>query len=183
MYASQSSTNLLFSHIYFLENIINPVPPLEEYVSKEDEFSIVVVSNLRRLKNIEFAIMLANCFAKRKKLILDIYYAHFEEKYLEEIKDGIDSTYSSHYAQNKVQSTEFIADAGNGEGFCIGNIIKYAQRYGKKNGYNREDLKKIVHYAIIMMHIHDTIEHKEDDENDKKKKKVPTLVDGIYYDL
>ena len=82
-------------------------------------------------------------------------YVFNEEKILEEIKNGIDETYSSHYAQNKVQSTEFIADAGHGEGFCIGNIIKYAQRYGKKNGYNREDLKKIVHYAIIMMCLHD----------------------------
>ena len=82
-------------------------------------------------------------------------YVFNEEKILEEIKEGIDKTYSSHYAQNKVQSTEFIADAGHGEGFCIGNIIKYAQRYGKKNGYNREDLKKIIHYAIIMMCLHD----------------------------
>ena len=76
-------------------------------------------------------------------------YVFNEEKILEEIKNGIDETYSSHYAQNKIQSTEFIADAGHGEGFCI------AQRYGKKNGYNREDLKKIVHYAIIMMCLHD----------------------------
>ena len=84
-----------------------------------------------------------------------INYVFDEESYLKEIKDGIDSTYTSHYAQNKIQSTEFINDAGHGEGFCIGNIIKYAQRYGKKNGYNRDDLIKIVHYAIIMMHIHD----------------------------
>ena len=85
-------------------------------------------------------------------------YVFNEEKILEEIKNGIDETYSSHYAQNKVQSTEFIADAGHGEGFCIGNIIKYAQRYGKKNGYNREDLKKIIHYAIIMLCLHDNKE-------------------------
>ena len=86
---------------------------------------------------------------------MNINYVFNEEKILEEIKNGIDKTYSSHYAQNKIQSTEFITDAGHGEGFCIGNIIKYAQRYGKKNGYNREDLKKIVHYAIIMMCLHD----------------------------
>ena len=92
-------------------------------------------------------------------------YVFNEEKYLKEIKDGIDSTYDAHYAQNKVQSTEFIADAGHGEGFCIGNIIKYAQRYGKKNGYNREDLKKIIHYAIIMMHIHDSQQDKNHEQN------------------
>ena len=93
---------------------------------------------------------------KTRKRKSDVDYVFDEGKYLSEIWDAIDKTYSSHYAQNKVQSTEFIADAGHGEGFCIGNIIKYAQRYGKKNGYNREDLKKIIHYAIIMMSIHDS---------------------------
>ena len=62
----------------------------------------------------------------------EIDYVFNENEYLQEIKDTIDSTYNAHYAQNKVQSTEFINDAGHGEGFCIGNIIKYAQRYGKK---------------------------------------------------
>ena len=94
--------------------------------------------------------------AQTRRDMNNLNYVFNEEKYLEEIKTEIDSTYSAHYAQNKIQSTEFIADAGHGEGFCIGNIIKYAQRYGKKNGYNREDLKKIVHYAIIMMSIHDS---------------------------
>lgn len=84
-----------------------------------------------------------------------INYVFNEESYLKEIKDGIDSTYDAHYAQNKVQSTEFIADAGHGEGFCIGNIIKYAQRYGKKGGFNRNDLTKVAHYVIIMLYLHD----------------------------
>ena len=60
-----------------------------------------------------------------------IDYVFDEGKYLKEIWDAIDKTYTSHYAQNKIQSTEFISDAGHGEGFCLGNIIKYAQRYGK----------------------------------------------------
>ena len=84
-----------------------------------------------------------------------INYVFDEDKYLREIWDHIDSTYISHYAQNKIQSTEFIADAGHGEGFCIGNIIKYAQRYGKKSGFNRNDLTKVVHYVIIMLYLHD----------------------------
>jgi hypothetical protein len=44
-------------------------------------------------------------------------------------------------------------------GFTIGNIMKYAQRYGKKNGYNRKDILKIIHYAIMLLHVHDTGEH------------------------
>ena len=100
-----------------------------------------------------------------------IDYVFDEDKYLNEIKNAIDSTYNSHYAQNKVQSTEFINDAGHGEGFCIGNIIKYAQRYGKKSGYNRDDLKKIIHYTIIMMHLHDNY-YKRDQKKDNDKEKT-----------
>jgi hypothetical protein len=33
--------------------------------------------------------------------------------------------------------------------------MKYAQRYGNKNGYNRADLMKVLHYAIIQLHVHD----------------------------
>jgi len=63
------------------------------------------------------------------------------------LKNHILQTYDSHYSMNKIQSTEFIFDAGHGEGFCLGNIIKYAQRYGK----NEQDLLKILHYAIILL--------------------------------
>ena len=87
----------------------------------------------------------------------EIEYAFDEDLYIQELKNHIDSTYTAHYSQNRVQSTEFIADAGHGEGFCIGNIIKYAQRYGKKAGRNRKDLTKIAHYVIIMLFIHDNL--------------------------
>ena len=83
-------------------------------------------------------------------------YKFSEGEVLNELKDYIDSTYSQHYAKRKYQSTEFIADCGHGEGFCMGNILKYAQRYGRKGGKNRADLMKILHYGIIMLHINDT---------------------------
>ena len=80
-------------------------------------------------------------------------YKFDEDKILKEIKKHIDKTYQGHYNQNKFQATEFIIDSGHGEGFCIGNILKYAQRYEKKNGKNRADLLKVIHYAIIAMHL------------------------------
>ena len=55
-----------------------------------------------------------------------------ETQLLEEIQDYIDDTYKSHYASNKYQATDIIIDAGFGEGFCMGNIIKYIKRYGMK---------------------------------------------------
>ena len=74
-----------------------------------------------------------------------------EETALTMIRNHIIGTYHAHYSQEKIQSTEFVFDAGHGEGFCIGNIIKYAQRYGKKNGKNQDDLLKLIHYAIMLL--------------------------------
>ena len=84
-----------------------------------------------------------------------VNYKFSEGKVLDELKEYIDSTYSQHYAKRKYQSTEFIVDCGHGPGFCLGNILKYVQRYGRKNGKSRADLLKILHYGIIMLHIHD----------------------------
>ena len=86
-----------------------------------------------------------------------IDYKFNEDKILNELKRHIDSTYNSHYSKEKFQATEFIIDGGHGTGFCIGNIMKYAQRYGKKGDQTqaRKDLMKILHYAIIQLYVHD----------------------------
>ena len=82
-------------------------------------------------------------------------FRYDEDKYLKELFKYIESTYGEHYSKNKFQATEFIIDSGHGDGFCIGNILKYAQRYGKKAGHNRADLLKVLHYAIIELYVHD----------------------------
>lgn len=81
-----------------------------------------------------------------------------EFKFNEKVKlnktlEYIETTYSKHYAKGITkQATEVIADAGYLEGFCVGNIIKYAQRYGKKEGEDKNNnLMKIIHYAVILM--------------------------------
>lgn len=86
-------------------------------------------------------------------------YKFNEDKLLEELKRYVDSTYSGHYASDRYQATDIIVDADLGHGFCMGNIIKYAKRYGRKEGHNRKDLMKLIHYGLIMLHIHDK-EHK-----------------------
>jgi hypothetical protein len=78
-------------------------------------------------------------------------YKFKEDKTLEMLTKYIDDTYNQHYSNGKIQATEVIFDAGHGEGFCIGNILKYAQRYGKKDGRNTADLLKIAHYVIILL--------------------------------
>lgn len=106
-----------------------------------------------------------------------VNYRFNEGNLIQELKDYIDSTYSGHYSKNKFQSTEFISDCGHGIGFSIGNILKYAQRYGRKGHQadHRKDLMKVLHYAIIALSEHDrtteedlwTIEQVEADAEDK----------------
>jgi hypothetical protein len=86
---------------------------------------------------------------------MTINYKFNEGDLIAEFQEYVDKTYSGHYSKNKFQSTEFIIDCGHGEGFALGNVLKYTQRYGKKDGKNRADLLKILHYALIALHVHD----------------------------
>ena len=86
---------------------------------------------------------------------MSINYKYNEDELLAEFSSYVDNTYNQHYSHNQFQATEFIMDSGHGEGFCIGNIMKYAQRYGKKDGYNRADLLKVIHYGFLALNNHD----------------------------
>ena len=92
-----------------------------------------------------------------------INYKYDEDKALTELKTYIDNTYNEHYSKNKFQATEFIIDGGHGMGFCIGNVLKYAQRYGKKGSHTdaRKDLLKVLHYGLMALYVHDQIDEQE----------------------
>ena len=76
-----------------------------------------------------------------------------EDKILKEIGDYIKSTYGEHYSTGKggFQVLDLLKTLKIGKDFCHANAIKYLCRYGKKNGYNRTDLLKAVHYIILLM--------------------------------
>lgn len=92
-----------------------------------------------------------------------INYAFDEAEILQEMQEYIDATYDAHYSQDKYQSTQIIEDMGHGMGFALGNVIKYTQRYGKKEGFNRADLMKVIHYGIIALSMHDRIEENDNE--------------------
>ena len=86
-----------------------------------------------------------------------IDYTFKEGELINEFREYIDKTYSGHYSQSKFQSTEVIIERGHGTGFCMGNVDKYSNRYGKKGSRDdaRKDLMKVLHYALIQLYIHD----------------------------
>lgn len=87
---------------------------------------------------------------------MKIEYKFDEQNLIKELKEYIDSTYTKHYVgPDNIQAFELIASAGHGIGFTVGDIIKYAARYGKKDGNNRADILKILHYGILLLYTHD----------------------------
>ena len=79
-------------------------------------------------------------------------YKFDEGQTLDELREYIDKTYGGHYTSGTGYDFLDIAkDMGIGRDFCHGNAIKYLIRYGKKEGYNRKDLMKAIHYIIVLM--------------------------------
>ena len=90
----------------------------------------------------------------------DRAWKYSEPELLKELYSYIEKTYGEHYggSYDKLQALELIISEGHGTGFLIGDIIKYAARYGKKGETPKEwrkDLVKILHYGIVMLHVHD----------------------------
>jgi hypothetical protein len=86
-----------------------------------------------------------------------IDYKFNEPSHIADLLDYVDNTYTTHYGGG-IQPTEVIMSSGHGTGFILGDIIKYAMRYGKKGQSPedyRKDLLKIAHYAILALENHD----------------------------
>jgi len=76
-----------------------------------------------------------------------------EHKIIQEISDYITSTYGEHYSTTKdgFQVQDMLRQLDIDKDFCQANAIKYLCRYGKKDGKNRKDLLKAIHYIILLM--------------------------------
>ena len=86
-----------------------------------------------------------------------------EDKIIKEVKDYIQGTYGEHYSTTKdgFQVQDMLRHLDIDKDFCQANAIKYLCRYGKKNGKNRKDLLKAIHYVILLMSSEDKDNKKE----------------------
>jgi hypothetical protein len=80
-------------------------------------------------------------------------YKYSEDETLKEISEYIESTYSGHYVgKGAIQTLDVWETLGSAETSCRDVAIKYLMRYGKKNGHNRKDLLKTIHYLFFLLH-------------------------------
>ena len=80
-----------------------------------------------------------------------------EDKILKDIEDYVTETYGSHYCGHNqqykdIQTIDLMAAKDLAPGFCQANILKYGSRYGDKDGRNKRDLLKVIHYAMLLLH-------------------------------
>ena len=87
-----------------------------------------------------------------------------ENKIIEEISRYILGTYDQHYSttEDGFQVQDMLRQLGIDKDFCQANAIKYLCRYGKKDGKNRKDLLKAIHYIVLLMSSEDESKKKED---------------------
>ena len=84
-------------------------------------------------------------------------YKYHEEEILKDIEEYVSKTYQGHYTGTKhefrkVQTIDLMAARDIAAQFCQANILKYGSRYGSKDGRNKTDLLKVIHYAMLLLH-------------------------------
>ena len=87
----------------------------------------------------------------------DSRYKYHEAEIIKDIEDYVSGTYNGHYTGDtheyrNVQTIDLMAARSLASSFCQSNILKYGSRYGSKDGRNKKDLLKVIHYAMLLLH-------------------------------
>ena len=87
----------------------------------------------------------------------DNRYKYHEAEIIRDIEDYVSGTYNGHYTGDtheyrNVQTIDLMAARSLASSFCQSNILKYGSRYGSKDGRNKKDLLKVIHYAMLLLH-------------------------------
>jgi hypothetical protein len=84
-------------------------------------------------------------------------FKYNEAQILKDIQEYVSETYNSHYtgqdpSYRDIQTIDLMATKDLASNFCQANILKYGSRYGSKDGHNKKDLMKVIHYAMLLLH-------------------------------
>jgi predicted ATP-dependent protease len=87
------------------------------------------------------------------KNLNNLKYKYDEGKIIADFKAYIDKTYSQHYqTENNVQCFDAWIALDDATPTFRNTAMKYLWRYGKKNGNNKDDLLKVLHYTIMCLY-------------------------------
>jgi len=85
----------------------------------------------------------------------NISYKYAEDRIVADFKAYLDKTYGQHYKSETAQIECFDAWIALGDSTPTfrNTALKYLWRYGKKNGSNKDDLMKTLHYVLMCMYV------------------------------
>ena len=81
-----------------------------------------------------------------------LLFKYNEDTILAEVMEYIVETYSEHYGDQNIQIQDVFSQMDIAEEFTRGAAMKYLFRFGKKNGKDRKDLLKCIHYVCLLYH-------------------------------
>ena len=101
--------------------------------------------------------MYSHHFLSEESMKTNYNFKYHEDEILKDIQEYVSRTYQGHYTGTKhefrkVQTIDLMAARDIAPQFCQANILKYGSRYGSKDGKNKTDLLKVIHYAMLLLH-------------------------------
>jgi len=94
--------------------------------------------------------------SKKPKPMKTPRYKYSEPEILADLKEYLDNTYGEHYTNGdpeNVQAFDGWIARGNSTDTFVNTAMKYLWRYGKKDGNNKKDLMKAMHYVFMAMYV------------------------------
>ena len=161
IYRYERGTDPLKRELYIPENIeistdggVKTYPVSEDYYPYEQTFLADNDDNSAHHFAESFTL---NTEGQTKETMTDSRNKYHEDEILNDIKEYVSSTYNGHYTGTKhefrnVQTLDLMASRDLASDFCQANILKYGSRYGSKDGRNKKDLLKVIHYAMLLLH-------------------------------
>jgi len=131
------------------EAVVNGTPYPQSYLADNDDQASHHFADELTL-NIEDPI-------RPQEIMTDSRNKYHEDQIIEDVKEYVSRTYNGHYTGTKheyrnVQTIDLMASRDLASDFCQANILKYGSRYGSKDGRNKKDLLKVIHYAMLLLH-------------------------------
>jgi len=82
-------------------------------------------------------------------------YKYMEDQIIYDFHEYINKTYQEHYkTEDKgIECFDAWIALGNSSTSFRDTAMKYLWRYGKKKGLNKDDLFKVIHYALMMLYV------------------------------
>ena len=137
------------------EAVVNGTPYPQSYLSDNDD---QIAHHIDRVEtSLNYDELTLNIEDPTKEIMSDSRNKYHEEEILKDVEEYVSRTYNGHYTGTKheyrnVQTIDLMASRDLASDFCQANILKYGSRYGSKDGKNKKDLLKVIHYAMLLLH-------------------------------